>query len=323
MLVDYPDSSSESDLDNKTRINPARKRKAQAEPMQAAASRRPPPPPPPPPTFHSLYTAAARTSTSDDPSLHDGRTRQIPHVVGNWPTHVYLEWYPAPKEVTLVGDIIRQASLKINAVRTISGAETLIHPFLRSDLGALLPLHVSLSAPLVLRAEQKARFQENLQAQLEQSHVNSFMVNIAGLEWVSNHDQTRFFLVLRLSQPKDDQLNKLLSACNKSAQQFGLTQLYVDPGEAGPQADNNDRRIPDRSSSFHISIAWTLQRPTEEATDSLSQYAVDRCRELEIKFDRLKLKMGNNVFDILLDNCNSGRDIPTAVESSQEFVEPA
>lgn len=216
-----------------------------------------------------------------------------------------------------MGDIIRQASLNNNIVGTISGGESPIHSFLRSDLGALLPLHVSLSAPLVLRTEQKSRFQESLEAQLEQLRVNSFTVNVIGLEWVSNHDNTRFFLVLRLGQPKDDQLNQLLGACNNSAQQFGLMQLYVKPGEAGTQANNKDQEIPDRSNAFHISIAWTLQRPTEEGTDSLSQYAVDHCRRLEIKFDRLKLKIGNTVLEILLDNCDNGRDIPTSVDSRQ------
>jgi len=310
MLVDYPDSSSESDLDNKTRINPARKRQAETEPTERERISKKPPPPLPS-TFHSLYTTAARTSTSDDPSLHAGRTRQVPHVVGNWPTHVYLEWYPAPREVILIGDIIDQASLDNNPVGAISGPDTSVQTLLRSDLGALLPLHISLSAPHVLRTEQKARFQESIKAQLELLRVKLFTVNVVGLDWVSNHDNTRFFLVLRLSRPRDDQLNKLLDGCNTSALQFGLTQLYVKPEEAGTQANDKDKKILDHSSAFHISIAWSLQRPAQEATYSLSQYAVDHCRALEIKFDRLKLKIGNAVLDVMLDNCDLGRDIPT------------
>lgn len=47
--------------------------------------------PPLPQKFQDLYMVSARSSVLDDPELHAGRQRSIPHVEGNWPTHIYLE----------------------------------------------------------------------------------------------------------------------------------------------------------------------------------------------------------------------------------------
>ena len=87
-LVHYSDS--ESDTDDEQDISTSRPTKRvrldnPANNKQASSL------PPLPPSFHDLYASNTRVSVKDDPSLHGGRKRVIPHVEGNWPTHIYLE----------------------------------------------------------------------------------------------------------------------------------------------------------------------------------------------------------------------------------------
>lgn len=82
-LVEYSDSDNEEQSEK-----PIKKRKLSSHDTAAQDAA---PPPPLPAAFRDLYSSTVRLSNSDNPELHGGRKRIIPHVQGNWNAHVYLE----------------------------------------------------------------------------------------------------------------------------------------------------------------------------------------------------------------------------------------
>lgn len=74
--------------------------------------------------------------------------------------------YPAKKELALLADLIARCQDEDDQ----HGPG--IHSLLHSDLGAQLPLHISLSRPVVLRTEQRSSFSEILKKALRDSHIS-------------------------------------------------------------------------------------------------------------------------------------------------------
>ena len=81
-LVEYSDSSTDSEPEEP--LPPKKKLRTSNDAVKQTL-------PALPTAFHDLYASSIRVSVRDDPNLHGGRKRVIPHVEGNWPTHIYLE----------------------------------------------------------------------------------------------------------------------------------------------------------------------------------------------------------------------------------------
>ncbi|RMD39428.1 hypothetical protein DV735_g5706, partial [Chaetothyriales sp. CBS 134920] len=170
-----------------------------------------------------------------------------------------------------------------------------VHSLLRSDLNVPLPLHISLSAPLTLKTEQKDAVAAAVEASVTRSGAGPFVVKPTRLCWVSNSEGSRSFLVLQLSRPENDDLNRLLSACNASVTHFGLKPLYCTYSSSFPSSSlSTSAPYPgavsgDRSDAFHVSIAWTLG----DLNNMWSSAGLGH-------FDTVKLKIGNVVRDMRL-----------------------
>lgn len=296
-LVDYSSSSSSSEDERSPNpasnaLPPRKKRKTNptAEPSL----------PDLPATFHDLYASTVRTATNDDPSLHQGRKRVIPHVAGNWPSHIYIEWHPSPSQHALLANLLDEVR---SACGPVAGANTNGHgltSFLTSDLGSPLPLHISLSRPIVLRTEQKDSFLVDISDLLSGGGggggQTAFEVGVHDLAWHRSPDSDRSFLVLRVrsttcngnlendNNDDDDNNNKnttkspstsaqhgtinpeltaLLRRCNSIVAQYGQPRLYAQ----SPKSQQNKSLFPTGSKGRRSIKKSTTEAAAEEEDD--------------------------------------------------------
>jgi hypothetical protein len=315
-LVDYSSSDSEPSASP-----PAKKRRTSPESSFPQPQSTPTDLPPLPSTFHDLYAHTVRQSPSDDPSLHQGRRRVIPHVPGNWPSHIYVEWIPTAPQHALLSSFLSRLQAALLPDVQLNG-------FLTSDLGAPLPLHVSLSRPFVLGTAEKDAFLEKLVEQLGSTEIGSFNLGCwGGLEWHRTPESGRSFLVLRVrsrrgrgdesagesdgvadegcdrDEDEDEdndgqvelnpELVLLLTRCNTRVASYGQPSLY-------DWADG--ARLGD---AFHVSIAWSFAEPDEELRRKtaivFSQPEFRKAiSEMEFQVGGVKAKIGNVVNHIPL-----------------------
>lgn len=128
---------------------------------------------------------------------------------------------------------------------------------------------------------------------------------------MSNFENTRWFLVLQINKPQNNDLNRLLRISNQSLAVFEQPPLYDTPEQTPDREKSRNRgrgssrggpiREPvaakpeDRSECFHISIAWSLKKPSAEENERIRNIDLNGLRNIEILFDSVKVKIGNSV----------------------------
>lgn len=290
-LVDYPSSSEDEEQVSDRAVSVSTKQPSNAFKRKKEAEQELPPLPA---KFHDLYASNVRSTTYDDPALHGGRKRIKPHVEGNWPTHIYIEWWPRSRDLETLSKLIKSFSM------SASTEDVNVGSLLESELGAPLPLHISLSRSLTLTLSNKASFLAQVQSAVAASSLSPFSVKPKSCAWVSNYEKTRWFLVLSLARPEGDQLNDLLQLCNKVATEYDQPRLYDTPNfePSTPSVDQGSNDGFDRSSAFHISIAWTLVPPSQDLIEAAIQWSNDTIDAFTV--EDIKVKIGNAVTSVPL-----------------------
>lgn len=142
-----------------------------------------------------------------------------------------------------------------------------------------------------------------------------------------NFDCSRWFLVLGVRRPANDDLNRLLLAANQAAKKFGYPELYSGSKNRDQQGEGVDMTgdwayasvkarkkeeastkglvsgIDDRSNAFHVSLAWSLEPPPGElrdliAVDEVSEPMLQEIAQMSVKLEVVKIKVGNAIHSI-------------------------
>ena len=194
-----------------------------------------------------------------------------------------------------------------------------MHSLLQSDLGAQLPLHISLSRSLNLRTEQRQPFLDTLEKAISDSSVRPFEVRVKDTNWVANFEGIRWFLILDLSQPANNELNSLLQLSNRVAASFGQPPLYDEPHSRTAKknrtqaygVESESEETPESqyvSSKFHISIAWTLNAPSQNMKEETHSADLTALRNAPVTFTSVKAKIGNSVSSLYLSTRINEKD---------------
>lgn len=121
-----------------------------------------------------------------------------------------------------------------------------------------------------------------------------------------------------MRRPPNDELNRLLLAANQAAKRFGYPELYAEDQQHGEGVDMTGgwgattttedeenakgfvHKKDDRSNTFHVSLAWSLEPPPAElrelsGVEDISYLMKQDVSQMSVKFDVVKVKVGNAI----------------------------
>jgi hypothetical protein len=143
--------------------------------------------------FQDLFLSGPRLT--DDPEFHQGRIRTHQHVEGQWPSHVYIEWYP---DDSGCGEILKKLlDLADKAIGAkLTGKE--MHSLLESELNVKLPLHISLSNTMMIETENKDEFLAGIMDSMKNFECFEVEIVTHSVNILLNDTKTRAFIAIQI-----------------------------------------------------------------------------------------------------------------------------
>jgi hypothetical protein len=130
----------------------------------------------------------ASRKIADDPQLHGGRLRSQAHAPGQWPTHIYFDWWPVDSELAALTSVLDYFS---------NSQATQVRPLFRSELSVKQSLHVSLSPNIMLETEQRDTALKLVRSCMSQ--FKPFELTLGGTVVLLDNEQgTRRFVAIRV-----------------------------------------------------------------------------------------------------------------------------
>ncbi|KAF5338919.1 hypothetical protein D9611_008678 [Ephemerocybe angulata] len=196
-----------------------------------------------PPTKRRKLPPLAETIAAlppvDNPALHQGRTRNVPHVEGQYAAHVYVSitLRESSPLYQLVKDVFHDAKKQVPSLQEISKLDT-----------GRYELHISLSRPIFLRAHQREELRQAVRNVTREQAP--FTVSFASFSELVNDEKTRTFLAIEIGAGHNE-LKTLSDALAPALQAIRQKGYYEKP-------------------RFHASVAWALLTPSSNnGRDSL------------------------------------------------------
>ncbi|KZT60286.1 hypothetical protein CALCODRAFT_480806 [Calocera cornea HHB12733] len=240
-----PEYASDSDSDDEPQS--ALAGPAPSEPVAAPAKKR---------KLLPALSGHFRTAPVDNPAQHQGRTRTVPFVQGQWCAHVYVPVDLPPSLHKTLRALLARAKARCPTLHSLldpparaapapdPGGSTHSNPAQDSPPEEL---HISLTRPLFLRAHERRPFLASVRRAVRSHSASRFDLSFADLAVLENDERTRAFLTCEVGAGFTE-LRALTTSLEPAVRELRQEAYYQEP-------------------RYHASIGWALlARPAVPST---------------------------------------------------------